>query len=884
MNVIIQTELLKFLQNNIPVVAVNRRLARRLISDYDNVQVKHGRQAWCRPPVFTYETWLKNCLQDLGKSEYLLSPIQVQLIWENILINDVKQAGTSLLQVSQSAKMAAAASHLLTRYDVSFRSDEGAEDHRSFLRWLKSWKKISSQNNWIVTSDLPALIAGAVDSELLTLPEKIIFAGFDNLTPTDQQLRLSLQQKNCQTIDWQIHERTDTHPEKISIVNMEDEVRQAARWATALLESDPDCRVAIVAPQLEQYHSLFQSIFLSEIDPAMMVHGDSHSARMNISLGQRLDRIPVVRTLLKLLSTGYQISQDELGWLLRSPYLSDSLTEQDARPLADRKLREKRVVSWTVSRLLKNLEPLNIPGFSTIIQSFAQRHSIRHFCSPGAWAEIFHSEIKLTGWPGDRPLSSDDYQAVKRFYQTLESLASLDRVSGKINRAAAVKLLTQLAAEAIFQPESKAGGVEVLGLLEAAGQEFDHLWVLGLHDAALPQPAQPNPFIPLPLQRRLEMPHADAQRELSFARTIASRLFAAAPNVILSWPRTIDSAPCQPSPLLKRYNFCEPQLADSSDPALNIRSQRPALETVVDSKAAAIHSHKAISGGTGIVKDQAICPFRAFAHHRLRAKGLDNPDIGLDGMARGTLIHTVLELFWQEVVSQKRLLSMNEDAIQALLTQVVDQAISRFERQQRNNMTGRQRRLETKRLMRMTMKWLDVDRQRPPFEALVEQNHKETVGQLILRTRIDRVDKMDNGQVAIVDFKSGNNVDHKQWLDPNITEPQLPLYCLNLPPESISAVLFAHLRGNDKDCRFVGLARNPDDWPGLKESRQDALLLEKGLDDFDAVLQHWKKVLPELGDAFIRGEIAVAPASAQSCLYCDIRPICRVDMLEEGGS
>jgi probable DNA repair protein len=614
----------------------------------------------------------------------------------------------------------------------------------------------------------------------------------------------------------------------------------------------------------------------------MMVRGESHSVRMNISLGLRLDRIPVVRALLKMLSTGYRISQDEVGWLLRSPYLSGSLSEQDARALADRKLREKKVVNWTVSRLLKNLEPLNIQGFSAIVQSFTQRKPVRHFCSPGAWAEIFHTEIHLTGWPGDRPLSSDDYQAVKRFYQTLEAMATLDRVSGQINRSTAVKLLSQIAADTIFQPESKPGGVEVLGLLEAAGQEFDHLWVLGLHDAALPQPAQPNPFIPLPLQRQYEMPHADAQRELAFARTVTGRLFAAAPNTILSWPQAIDGAPCRPSPLLKKYAFCEPLLAVSTDPALTIRGERPALESVDDSAAAAIHSHRAISGGTGIVKDQAICPFRAFAHHRLRAQGLDSPDIGLDGMARGTLIHTVLELFWQEVVSQKRLLAMNDDALQLLLTTVVEQALSRFERQQRNNMTERQRRLETKRLMRMAFKWLDIDRRRPAFEALVEQRHTETVGQLILRTRIDRIDKLENGHVAIVDFKSGNNVDHKQWLDPNITEPQLPIYCLNLPPESIDAVLFAHLRGNDNECRFVGLARNPDDWPGLKQSRQDALLADKRLADFDAVLQHWKKVLPELGDAFIRGEISVAPVNAQSCRYCDVRPICRVDMLEEG--
>ncbi|MBE0500989.1 MAG: PD-(D/E)XK nuclease family protein [Desulfuromonadales bacterium] len=883
MNPMKQTELLKYLQNNIPVVAVNRRLARRLIADFDALQVAQGGEVWRRPEVFTYETWLKNSLQKLDQADALLSPAQAQRVWEKILSDDIKTAGTSLLQVTQSAKMALAASQLLTRYETTFSEEEGAVDHCSFLRWQNVWMQMAGQNGWIMMSELPGLVADALDRGRLTAPGKLLFAGFDNLTPIDLRLRRSLQQRNCQLIDWQIPERKSGSPGLVAAASPDDEVRRAACWASAILQADPDCRVAIVAPQLEQYRSSFQSTFLAQIDPSLLINGELHSKRMNISLGERLDRIPVVRTGLKLLSTGHQISLNEIGWLLRSPYLKGSLTEQSQRCLADRVLREKNRTDWTLPRLLKRLEPLKIPDFCAIVSSFIQRPAGRGTCSPGAWAEKFHEEIGVTGWPGERTLSSDDYQAVKRFYQTLESLASLDRVCGLIDRSTAVKLLSQLAAEAIFQPESQSNGVDVLGLLEAAGQEFDHLWVLGLHDAALPQPAQPNPFIPLPLQRRLEMPHADADRELFFARTVTRRLFCAAPDLVLSWPQTIDGAPCRPSPLIHKYTPSEPPQATSADPASIIWQQRPELESVDDRHVAPIHSQKAVSGGTGIVKDQAICPFRAFAHHRLRAEGLRSPDVGLDGMARGTLIHTVLELFWQEVVAQKRLLAMSEESLLTLLKTVVEQAISRFERQYRDSLTPRQRRLESARLLRMALKWLEVDRRRPPFEAVVEQRHTKMVGQLTLRTRIDRLDTLENGHIAIIDFKSGSSVDHKQWLDARITEPQLPIYCLHHPADSIDAVLFAHLQGNDKECRFVGLARTPDAWPGLQESSQNKLLADKGVDDFDAALRHWQKVLPELGDAFIRGEIAVTPVQEKSCQYCDIKPICRIDMTAAGG-
>jgi len=43
-----------------------------------------------------------------------------------------------------------------------------------------------------------------------------------------------------------------------------------------------------------------------------------------------------------------------------------------------------------------------------------------------------------------------------------------------------------------------------------------------------------------------------------------------------------------------------------------------------------------------MVKDQAACPFRAFAAHRLGAEGLQFPHTGLDALERGTLVHRVL--------------------------------------------------------------------------------------------------------------------------------------------------------------------------------------------------------------------------------------------------
>ena len=66
----------------------------------------------------------------------------------------------------------------------------------------------------------------------------------------------------------------------------------------------------------------------------------------------------------------------------------------------------------------------------------------------------------------------------------------------------------------------RTSNVQVLGPLEAAGLGFDQLWLCGMQADRWPAPARPNPFIPQPLQRRLQMPHASAQREWAFATAL----------------------------------------------------------------------------------------------------------------------------------------------------------------------------------------------------------------------------------------------------------------------------------------------------------------------------------------------------------------------------
>ena len=60
---------------------------------------------------------------------------------------------------------------------------------------------------------------------------------------------------------------------------------------------------------------------------------------------------------------------------------------------------------------------------------------------------------------------------------------------------------------------------------EATGMNFDSLWVMGCTANTLPEQSDPNPFIPIPLQRDYKIPHSGSDWELESAEKKISSLW-----------------------------------------------------------------------------------------------------------------------------------------------------------------------------------------------------------------------------------------------------------------------------------------------------------------------------------------------------------------------
>ena len=91
------------------------------------------------------------------------------------------------------------------------------------------------------------------------------------------------------------------------------------------------------------------------------------------------------------------------------------------------------------------------------------------------------------------------------------------------------------------------------------------------------------------------------------------------------------------------------------------------FEQLIDEAAPPMPSEGGQSGGVRLFKDMAACPFRAFAVHRLRAKPLEDADLGLNYRDRGATVHKALEYIWAELGSHAQLIDLSAADLHALV-------------------------------------------------------------------------------------------------------------------------------------------------------------------------------------------------------------------------
>ena len=779
------------------IVTANRRLARELSRRYADEQVGRGRQAWLTPAIFYWRDWLRRVLDSAAAPDRYPQPLDrrsTSLLWEQCLAKRLPDGTPGLAGIVRQAE------HAWQRViDWQVPVDEvrrtaRSHDERLFAAAAVDFGTALSERGWVDSAQLAVTVIDVLRSEPVIAGDSILFAGFDRLSPLATQVMHTLEDCGTRVA---VMPATGARAE-VEVACFEsgrEELRAAGAWARALLSANPSAHIGIVCPGLESAPGQFARLLSEGLAPAWQFAGSGHAGPVNVSYGRRLSEYPTIGiALLALRWIAQGLPGREVSILLRSNGFSTG--DAGVRSRLELRLRRFPDRAWTAQSLLAAIggtaeadEAAPLVGFLTTIAAYAEAADERQ--SPLVCARRVDEFLAAIGWPGGESLDSTGFQLLNRWRELLNEFARVTRVQPTIRLAEAVGRISSMASDSIWQPETDSGPVQVLGLLEAGGLEFDHLWISGMDASQWPPPASPTPFLSNALQKNYGMPDGSPDQVLEDARALMQRLLGSANDTVVSWARVRDDSELTPSPLLERLETTGYE--GPGDPGWTIREAAgtASVEKIVDDIAPAVGPDEQVRGGAYTVQKQHVEPFRAFAEGRLGIRRPDAFNCGLSPGQRGEIVHSALHNLLADRPDHRQLAGWDTDERVRRIGAAIDRALAPHQRAT-DEVLNRLISIERARLQRILRAFIDSELERPPFAVvgLEEAQFLERYG-VRLGLRIDRIDRLDDGRIAIIDYKTGR-AGHFRNRENRLTEVQLVVYAEAVTAD-VGALAYVHL-------------------------------------------------------------------------------------------
>jgi ATP-dependent helicase/nuclease subunit B len=741
-------------------VTANRRLVRVLGAEVAVRETGRGRLAWRRPAIHAWRDWLGNLLASAHADDLptRINAHQSRVIWERCIRHEITDP---LLNVAMLVRQSRTAWERLHQFGVSL--DECARtavgrDQQLFARAARRYQAELAQAGWVDDDTVPELVRTLIADGRVVLPPRLRVAGFDRVVPRVAAVLDAARAAGT------VVEMLPAAPVECDAVlhgceSADAELRAAGAWARLELERDPAQRLAVVVTNLEQDAEHAARLLREGVVPGWQWAPESVAAAVNVSYGRSLSDYPAC-ALAMLLARWLcaDLGSREVSLLLGSPAVGSRGT--GGRSRLELRLRRLPEQSWSPAALglaLRSREPAaDAADWLARLDRLAEfRNGLPQRASPSFWAARIDDALDQFNWPGAAPLDSPAFQLVNRWRELLNELARLELVSPAMTAAEAVGRLSAMAAETVFQPESGAPVLQLLGPLEAAGMQFDRLWIAGLTASDWPPASRPLVLISRSLQRRHGMPDADPQDTLDYARRVLTRLLGSAHNVVCSFPRNDGDAPQTATSLVSHLS--EAGGGPPHDPGWHAAKLVPARGPIIADRdpVPPVGEDEAVAGGAATIQRQLTEPFSAFAQGRLGVRSLDPIRPGLAPWLRGILLHDALHALYGELPTQAGLAGWDAAELERRVRTALNAAFRRHERHA-DAMLRELLRLERERAARLLKQVVAQDTDRTPFRVVaVEQALEAMIGGVRLRLRIDRLDRLDAGGIVILDYKTG---------------------------------------------------------------------------------------------------------------------------------
>ena len=278
--------------------------------------------------------------------------------------------------------------------------------------------------------------------------------------------------------------------------------------------------------------------------------------------------------------------------------------------------------------------------------------------------EAINSMLLIWGFTSDRTLSSSEYQIFEKYQVESLILNKMSTFYKKSSLKDVIEILTAHMNAVIFQPQSGPANIYILGSLEAEGLFFDYAWVSSMTSDFLPGKIQMPLFIPPKTSIEYCLPKTSFTLISKESEVSLNNLLNLSSSLIMSYSKTSNSRDELPSPYIDFEDYPN---------VIVHETLTKEMELVNDFIAPEIDNFE-IKRGVATLQDQISCSFKGFVS-RLNIQEFNEPQIGLSRLEQGSLVHKILENFFNAIPSSSDLKKLPEDKLQEEINKHINSAI-----------------------------------------------------------------------------------------------------------------------------------------------------------------------------------------------------------------
>jgi len=832
------------------------------------------------PEIKVIDRWLFNqfeefCMIKFSDKNYkLLNGIDEKFIWEEIIKaeNKVEKGNFTQHDIENLCQIARAANIQIEEYCIN------KEDLRTntatngiILKWRKQFKercehlKINPLYEFI-----PFFIEQQKDKNIINGQSLCIIGADTNIVIYNKLIEVLSRTNNVTK-----HEQDNVGNNKIKAYtcdNYQAELNAVTDWIKTKQEQNLN-HLLIISPALERFQIKLQNHIDREIQPKIFTNYEYENI-YNSSLRRPLSKEPIINATFNLikLNNKVEVTTEIICDLLKFNNWIDDKGQQDREKLAHY-IYSKNIQKISITKLMEiirndtKLKDFDLNKLEIILNEIIKNQELwANSNYINVWVTLTRSFLDNIKLGEINKLLLFEINNIDTFYKLIHQLYSNKIFAKKITFSDYLEKLSFYLDSYVPQLFNDSATIDIYGFDEYPIKKYDAIWVMNMNDIYYPGNNQGNPLLSRKIKDKY---HINDNHSLKIGLEIKlKRLGSSSKDITISYSIKDQDLNIEKTKLPNEIEIIsDEEYVDKKVPRNYDNNQ----EWIKDYTAPPFNSELVeLRQGIKCLEAQLICPAWAFYSFRLGAERYEfDVQDEISPMARGNLLHKVLELFWKSMKHSDKLLNTTDLDLAMIIDEVVKTVITDHKK---NYPLMPKVLIETERkqLKVALTNWIDVEKKRShDFEVIsTEAKHQININRIQFNIKIDRIDLIDSNKKIIIDYKTGETESINSLYKDSLKSLQLPIYASFSNHRDIDGVVYAKL--NRKKYTLNGISREKLA-PYVKFNDKK----NSNIKTWEELLTFWHNKINSIASDYLAGKAEVV-FDEDDLKYCKVKSILRI--------